>query len=386
MEDTLYWMISAVAGKNPAEAMETFATRMGAHRASIYIDEGELTHYIGRQFTNHGPAPLGSSIGAPIPAIARAAFDLGHVVIAVPDNEGGKYHVFNMVPGDSSRQVFRSSHYLSFYECAAPLLMTNNGGPDRKLGALFLEGRPDKVLQSKFAGNSTIGQVSRAVASAARLIATKVNERFDSLTGLPRRPELEEQMRSVTDIFLNVKRGTFGNSDFDFAFAIVDLDRFKVYNDSYGHHVGDEVLVACSNALRSGMRTGLGEYLLSAPDVISPYGVELFDLVGRWGGEEFAIVIPGANPENAFKIAERLRTAVNSIKITLGDGIILQPSCSIGLANASSLNVGNMNSKGLSDTLFRIADLAVYRAKEEGRNRTIVAVFEGENLQFKSTH
>jgi two-component system chemotaxis response regulator CheY len=124
--------------------------------------------------------------------------------------------------------------------------------------------------------------------------------------------------------------------------ALVDLDFFKSINDRYGHLVGDAALKHVARLMRKAVR---------------PY-----DWVGRWGGEEFLLLLPGAQLEEAQVIAERLRMLIETTPLALETGIIVNLTASIGIAPTG-------NDEQLSiDELFLRADQALYAAKAAGRN------------------
>ncbi len=125
---------------------------------------------------------------------------------------------------------------------------------------------------------------------------------------------------------------------------IVDLDRFKPINDTYGHNVGDAALREVATRLRANLRAS--------------------DVVARWGGEEFLIVLAGAPAEYTVLVAERLREAVGSAPMVLGE-VELTCTCSIG---------GAIGATGAQpDAIIGAADAALYQAKAEGRNRVKMA-------------
>lgn len=132
------------------------------------------------------------------------------------------------------------------------------------------------------------------------------------------------------------------------AVAIVDVDHFKRINDRYGHAVGDEALKAVAAAMRAVCREG--------------------DLLGRYGGEEFAVLLRGIGPEHAVAAAERLRRAVAGVKLTHGEDTIA-PTASIGVATLVPQD------RSFEHLLTR-ADHALYRAKAGGRNRVEAAAAE----------
>ncbi len=146
--------------------------------------------------------------------------------------------------------------------------------------------------------------------------------RRDPLTGLPNRRALEEQLPQA---MARARRGLSPLS-----VAILDIDHFKVYNDSHGHLAGDEVLRACAKAWDAALRAE--------------------DTIGRFGGEEFLVLLPDTSPEQATEVIERLRA-----KTPMGQ------SCSAGLACWDY-------AESIDDLLGR-ADKALYLAKASGRNR-----------------
>jgi diguanylate cyclase (GGDEF)-like protein len=165
------------------------------------------------------------------------------------------------------------------------------------------------------------------------LVASDVRHRADStldqLTGLlnrralaPRFAEIAEQA-ALTDQPVSV--------------VLADLDHFKTINDEHGHGVGDAVLRDVAYALRRALRT--------------------FELLYRLGGEEFALLLPGASEDDAARIAESLRVAVEELR-TAG----LQVTCSFGVATAHGARVD-------LEALLADADAALYAAKRGGRNR-----------------
>jgi diguanylate cyclase (GGDEF)-like protein len=131
--------------------------------------------------------------------------------------------------------------------------------------------------------------------------------------------------------------------------ALVDIDHFKAVNDTHGHLVGDKALRAVSDALREQLRS--------------------YDLAGRFGGEEFAILLPQTRESQAHGIAERLRTHIAAMLIPIGEdpaGPCLRLTVSVGVAALERIG------PELTD-LLAAADSALYRAKQTGRNRTHIA-------------
>lgn len=151
----------------------------------------------------------------------------------------------------------------------------------------------------------------------------------DHLTRLFNRLKLDEVLKSE---FARAERF---NSPL--SFILLDVDYFKKVNDTWGHQVGDQVLVAVAQTLRSNIRN--------------------VDIAGRWGGEEFVIVSPETDARGAALLAEKLRASIQNIAFPPVENI----TCSFGVAQ---LRPG----VGIED-LIRNADLALYNAKAGGRNR-----------------
>jgi diguanylate cyclase (GGDEF)-like protein len=129
------------------------------------------------------------------------------------------------------------------------------------------------------------------------------------------------------------------------ALLMIDIDHFKSVNDTHGHAVGDEVLKAFTRELESNLRS--------------------VDLLGRLGGEEFAVMLPETEQSAAALTAERLRAAVETLKFPFEDGTVLRITTSVGIAIFSPTGDS-------LDSLLARADSALYTAKREGRNRTVI--------------
>ena len=138
------------------------------------------------------------------------------------------------------------------------------------------------------------------------------------------------------------------------ALALVDIDHFKAVNDTYGHLVGDKALRAVTDALRGQLRA--------------------YDLAGRFGGEEFAILLPHTHQANALTIAERLRTRIAAMSIPVDDDDESGPS--VRLTVSIGVTVLDDDSRELTD-LLADADTALYYAKENGRNKTHAVTTSG---------
>lgn len=162
----------------------------------------------------------------------------------------------------------------------------------------------------------------------------EIFSQIDGLTGLYNRRMIDQKLN---DEFMRAKR--YGST---FSFALMDLDHFKHVNDTYGHAGGDEVLKAVSKVLKRSFRET--------------------DIVGRFGGEEFAILLTNTDPENTLLALDRFRQEIESLCIPHEDQII-GVTASIGFSSFNS-NVVKF------ETIVKEADDALYQSKENGRNQT----------------
>jgi len=152
--------------------------------------------------------------------------------------------------------------------------------------------------------------------------------------------------RSTTDALLShvLARGLRDHEPV--AFALLDLDHFKQVNDVHGHPVGDEVLRRFADAARQRLRAA--------------------DALGRTGGEEFGLVLPGTDEAGARRLVEEVRHAVEALEVRGADGRPLRITVSAGVA------VADGHSEVSADRLYGWADQALYEAKHAGRNRVEV--------------
>ena len=160
----------------------------------------------------------------------------------------------------------------------------------------------------------------------------EIQSRTDPLTGVLNRRAILSQIGS------ELSRAKRQNSQI--SISILDLDHFKSINDTFGHLAGDAVLRESMHRVKLAVRE--------------------YDSVGRFGGEEFIVVLPGANTTDAFSVAERIRIRINE-KAADVDGTIISFTVSQGLATC--------NGDATMDEMIALADEALYRAKENGRDR-----------------
>jgi two-component system, cell cycle response regulator len=168
---------------------------------------------------------------------------------------------------------------------------------------------------------------------------------YDVLTGLwNRRAILDALERELA----RARRGSL-----PVAVALVDLDHFKRVNDTYGHAAGDSVLKEAATRMAGTVR---------------PY-----DPIGRYGGEEFLVILPGCDEAGAQRTMERVRTSIAAAPVVTPGGE-LRISCSIGVACASlDIEVAPELLARAQQDLLQRADEALYAAKRNGRNRVEVS-------------
>lgn len=157
----------------------------------------------------------------------------------------------------------------------------------------------------------------------------------DALTGALNRRAILDALEK--EILRSNRRGTF------FSLGLIDIDHFKQVNDHYGHLTGDDILKELVATMSSSLRG--------------------YDLVGRYGGEEFLVIAPESKGSSDEGLYERLRKSVENQRFSSRCGQSLQVTVSIG--------VTSMSGESSIDELLALADAALYEAKESGRNRTV---------------
>lgn len=160
---------------------------------------------------------------------------------------------------------------------------------------------------------------------------------FDYLTDLSNRRHFIEQSE------LELSR--YHRYGGELSLLMFDIDHFKLINDQYGHNVGDLVLQKIADISREVLRD--------------------IDIIGRIGGEEFAILLPQTNFEDSLHIADRLHNAISSAKVVLEKGEIVEFTASFGVVT--------VNNKSTIDELLIKADSALYEAKNSGRNKVCIS-------------
>lgn len=226
-------------------------------------------------------------------------------------------------------------------------LILITGKTEKSNIALGLEAGADDYVTKPFDS----GELLARLRTGRRILDLQASEREakrklqdlasrDGLTGVLNRRALEERLFEAFSY--QQRRGT------SLSIAMLDLDHFKHINDSFGHQAGDEVLRESARRVMAVIRE--------------------YDSIGRYGGEEFMVILPDTSSEEAAQIAERIRSAIAERPISTLDGSSVPATLSIGLATAEPVFGGHLKQ------VVEAADAALYRAKRGGRNRVEHAV------------
>jgi diguanylate cyclase (GGDEF)-like protein len=185
-------------------------------------------------------------------------------------------------------------------------------------------------------------------AAAGAFLQVEARATHDRLTGIANRETL------LTTLVAEVERATRHHSWLSVAF--IDIDRFKPINDTYGHKSGDAILRQVANVIADNIRGS--------------------DLLGRYGGEEFMLILPETQPDEAVVLAEKLRSLVAAHSLLIAGQQRLQVTISVGVA-------GEIGSQLQVDALVDQADAAMYAAKQLGRDRTYLYRAVDENAPVR---
>ena len=194
----------------------------------------------------------------------------------------------------------------------------------------------DMSLANECFHRKEVGDLERSV-EALRMMESSLKERAstDALTKLFNRSEIEETLKQGLSLVKQNKN--------HMCVIMADLDKFKVVNDTHGHVVGDRVLQDISKRLQAAVRG--------------------FDIVGRYGGEEFIIILNNTPYKTAQQVAERIRTRVNNAPINV-NGIAINMTISQGVTEAKPFDT--------IESIIARADDGLYQAKKAGRDRVVM--------------
>ena len=208
------------------------------------------------------------------------------------------------------------------------------------IGAVLIEHPAPLDREQRDSVSDSVAQAAPVLANLRNLAIAETRAATDALTGLPNRRACQDNLKRLV---AHASRSVSALSA-----ILLDLDRFKQINDRDGHEVGDDVLAAVGEVLAGSVRAS--------------------DFAGRYGGEEFLILLPDTDTDGALQTAEKVRAAIETIDVPKVEGKVTA-SCGVAAYPTDALD---------ADTLVRMADRALYAAKAAGRNRVELAMPSSE--------
>ena len=236
---------------------------------------------------------------------------------------------------------------------SSPELQTLSEDKKTIMLPLKSEGKEVGIIVAKSTDEEITQKDSEYLSQLASQIATTINRAnvyaeilkhatLDALTGFYNRRQLEERIKQEVS---NAKR-----QNAPLCGIMTDIDFFKSVNDNYGHAVGDLVLKTIAKIIRGQLRE--------------------YDIAGRYGGEEFSILLPFTKIEEAQMVAERLRKTIENRAIDISK---VNPDAETKTLNITlSLGIYEMKEHDNDEDLFKKADKALYQAKNTGRNKVVI--------------
>jgi len=214
-------------------------------------------------------------------------------------------------------------------------ILALSGDTDDETSALFLKNGANDYIKKPFSKEEFSCRVNNSIEALENIQKITRYANRDYLTGLYNRRYF---YKNVEDYLESSKE----NGE-ECAIAMIDIDHFKKVNDTYGHDVGDKIIVSLADILRSGTNPN--------------------DIVSRFGGEEFCIVLKNINNHSAEDILERLREDVEKFSLEIDEETIVKFTISIGAVMHDPAET--------LDESVNAADMLLYKAKNSGRNRLV---------------
>jgi len=267
------------------------------------------------------------------------ALDKGRIDLVLMDNQ---------MPGKSGMEWLAE---IAEKQLAPVVMLTGSGSEEVAVQALQ-EGAVGYLPKSSLSPKKLVKTIDAALDKWTRLQQAMADKEklerlatFDSLTGLYNRRAILGKLRELINLANRYKE--------DFSLSMLDIDHFKKVNDRYGHLTGDDVLEKVAALIRGNIRDT--------------------DIAGRYGGEEFIIILPQTTLSSAWVVAERLRSIIEQAEMKDPAGNVFAITVSQGLAGWERGEDAH--------SLISRSDEALYKAKEKGRNR--VQILLGPSLRDK---
>ena len=194
----------------------------------------------------------------------------------------------------------------------------------------------EKIIETNLSKNTLIPRLVHFI-NAVVGDYKEAQEQLELLSNTDKLTKVNNRLK--LDKVLKEEMTKVKNDEYNVSIVLLDIDHFKLVNDTYGHHIGDIVLIEIANMLKTNIRRN--------------------DIVGRWGGEEFLIILKNIKLENAIHVAERIRKIINNYKFTTAGKV----SASFGVTTITKLDD--------EITVLNRVDKALYEAKSSGRNKVI---------------
>ncbi len=263
------------------------------------------------------------------------ALDRGRIDLVLMDNQMPEKSGMDWLPEIAKRQL-------------APVVMLTGSGTEEVAVQALQEGAVGYLSKNNLSQEKLVNTIDAALDKWTRLQQARADKEelerlanFDSLTGLYNRQAILGKLRELVNRTKRYKE--------EFSLSMLDIDHFKKVNDRYGHLTGDEVLEKIATLIRQNIRNT--------------------DVAGRYGGEEFIIILPQANLSSALVVAERIRIVIENAEMKDSAENVFAITVSQGLS-------GWEPGEDVHSLISR-ADEALYTAKENGRNRVEISLGSG---------
>jgi diguanylate cyclase (GGDEF)-like protein len=295
------------------------------------------------RLVSYGHEVVSASNGqAALESFAIAAPDLVLMDIEMPVMNG--FEAANRIRSFEATQQWAWTPiiFLTSSDTVENLVTAIEAGGDDFMSKLV----PESVLQAKMKAMSRIAAMRLSLSLANQKLLEMANQ--DGLTGLCNRRSMDVRTNHIWNE-AKVAKGSFG-------LLMLDIDNFKKYNDHYGHQSGDDCLRSVASAIDKATR--------NANTLGQAHGA----FAARYGGEEFAVIAPQSSVQELSQVAQDIVGAVRAL------GIAHAENANLGIVTISAGGTLRSPAQGEVLNVFREADALLYKAKQQGRNRAVVAL------------